>query len=138
MSRVRALVVVAFGASLLFRGCASGPGPAEDRRVLVEPGMTGEEVRAKIGPPGRILRLDPAPNIEQQTVEVWTYAYAPGPSAGEVALSIAGSALVVVAIAAGGNCGVTGGGPRGPLYRFAVGFGRDGRVRGVTELEKLR
>jgi hypothetical protein len=118
-------------------GCASGKGTAEERRVLVKPGMTYEEVRGALGPPQRTLKLQPAPGIEDQTVEVWSYTYTPGPSAGEVALGIVGAALVDASIAAGGWGGGGGGGGGDSTWRFVVGFGLDGRVRGVTNLEKL-
>jgi len=119
-------------------GCAGGAGKAEDRRVLVRPGMTSEEIRKAIGGPQRTHRVDAVPGVEDQTVEVWSYLYKSPPGAGEVALEVVAAALIVVVLAAGLRGGGGGGGTSEPTWRFIVGFGADGRVRGVSSLEKVR
>ena len=100
--------------------------------------MTADEVRQSIGGPQSSQRLSPVAGVEDQTVEVWLYTYTPGPSAGEVALGVVAAALVVALVAAGGGAGGGGGGGGSDTWRFVVGFGPDGRVRGVSGLEKVR
>lgn len=135
--RLRGFGCLLMAGSVLTSACAGGRTAGEERRVLVQPGMTAEEVRKAIGGPERTHRLDVVSGVQDQTVEVWSYVYATPPNAAEVTLEVVAAALVVVALAAGFRGG-GGGGKSDPKWRFVVGFGPDGRVRGVSNLEKVK
>ena len=125
-----------FSLALLFAACSSRQ-YAEDRRALVEVGMPADEVRARIGPPERVIRVATSSAAADQTTEVWECEIEAPPHAGHfVALVLSAGALVLVAASRGG--GTVGGGFDFPRYRFWVGFGPDGRVRGVTNLEGVK
>jgi hypothetical protein len=124
--------------------CSVSRDYAESRRVLVDVGMSGEEVRRAVGGPTRIVEVPSVPGVAEQTVLVWQYDIDRIPDASVILdLALAAGALVLVgALAAGGGGsglgGVKVGGGGGTRYRFWVGFGADGRVRGVTNLERVR
>jgi hypothetical protein len=125
-----------FALALLFAACSSRP-YAEERRALVEVRMTADVVRARIGNPGRVIRVATSSAAADQTTEVWECGIDAPPTAGELpALARAAGALVLVVAARGG--GSMGGGSGSPRYRFWVGFGADRRVRGVTHLEGVK
>jgi hypothetical protein len=126
--------------------CSVNRDYAESRRVLVDVGMSGEEVRRAVGAPTRIVEVPSVPGVAEQTVRVWQYDVDRIPDASVILdLVLAAGALVLIGamVAGGGGSGlggvkVGGGGGGGTRYRFWVGFGADGRVRGVTNLEKVR
>jgi hypothetical protein len=115
---------------------------AEGRRVLVEPGMTGHDVQGRIGNPNKVFPVQPVPGVTEQTVMVWEYTMKP-PAGWEDAAEfvVASGALVVVAVASKGNnlngVGGFGSSNRGTCT-FWIGFGPDGKVRGVSPLEVAR
>jgi hypothetical protein len=128
--------------ALAMGACAAGGDYAESRRVLVDVGMSQDEVRRAIGEPVRRVPIAPTPGIEAQTVEVWQYRFEPTSDIGtvlEVVVTAGALVLIVAAAAAGGGTGLGGvkGGGGDADYRFWVGFGPDGRVRGVTNLERV-
>jgi len=125
--------------------CSVNRDYAESRRVLVDVGMSGDEVQRAVGAPTRKIPVPPTPGIQNQTVEVWQYEIDQIPDAGSVLelLLVAGALVLIVPAVHGGGAqslgGVSaGGGGGGSRYRFWVGIGADGRVRGVTNLEKRR
>ena len=125
---------------LLFSGCGTTRQEAEERRVLVDVGMTGQDVVRKLGRPTRVFPLEPAAGVADQTVEVWAYTIKPPPDLGDVAdFALNAGALVVFCVASQGR-DTTGIGSlriRGKARcSFWVGFGSDGRVRGVTNLQE--
>ena len=130
MRRLSAVVV------LLFAACSSRP-YAEDRRALVEVGMPADEVRARIGAPERVIKVATSSAAADQTTEVWECEIEAPPTPGHFAALVLAAGALVLVVAAGGG-GSVGGGPAFPRYRFWVGFGPDGRVRGVTNLEGVK
>lgn len=103
-------------------GCVSGAKEGESRRVLIDAGMTAQEVRERIGNPRRVFPVTPAPGTDDQTVEVWAYEYSTRAAPGVVVgLAIVGFALLAVVVAAGGE-------GRG-RPRPAQGHGRERRRR---------
>jgi hypothetical protein len=127
---------------LLFAGCGPTRQEAEARRVLVDVGMTGQDVVRTLGRPSRVFPLEPAAGVADQTVEVWAYTIKPPPDLGDVAdFALTAGALVVFCVASEGRStgGVGSLRIRGKARcSFWVGFGPDGRVRGVTNLEETR
>jgi hypothetical protein len=128
---------------LLFSsGCAHPRVRQEEKRVLVDLGMSGQEVARRIGRPSKVFAVEPAPGIPDQTVEVWAYTMKIPPDMGDAAEFALGAGALVVLGAATGR-GVA---PPFPEFltrakgrcSFWVGFGADGRVRGVTNLEEVR
>jgi hypothetical protein len=127
---------------LLLSSCGPTRDQLEDRRVLVDVGMTARQVVDKIGRPTRVTPIAAAAGIQEQTVEVWAYSIKPPPDLGDAAEFVLLSGTLVALSAATG----TGdpikpilNGPRGKgRCTFWVGFGADGRVRGVTNLEQAR
>jgi len=115
---------------------------AEGRRVLVEVGMTGRDVQGRIGNPAKVYPVPATPGVEAQTVQVWEYTLKPPPGWEDAAeFVVASGAVAVVFVASKGNSlnGVGGFAPsnRGTCT-FWIGFGPDGKVRGVTPLEVAR
>ena len=116
----------------------------EERRVLVDVGMTAREVVNKIGRPTRVTPVAAVAGVEDQTIEVWAYSIKPPPDVGDAAeFVLLSGALVVLTAATRGNVSDPTQeilkGPRGKgRCTFWVGFGADGRVRGVTNLEQSR
>jgi hypothetical protein len=110
----------------------------EAQRILVDVGMTSDEVVRRLGAPERKIRVPSTSTAAEQTTEVWDYTLEGPPTPGDfIGLVLAAGALVLVVAAGGGGGGGIHGG-NFPTYRFYVGFGPDGRVRGVTRLEKLK
>ena len=127
--------------ALALGGCASTREEAEARRVLVDVGMTGRQVVDRIGRPTKIFAVEPTPGQSEQTVEVWAYSMKPPPDLGDAAeFALSAGALIALSVAAGHDPPASIlNGPRGKgRCTFWVGFGRDGRVRGVTNLEVAR
>ena len=129
-------------APLLLLGCSSTRTKAEGRRVLVEVGMSGRDVQGRIGVPAKVYPVPATPGVAEQTVTVWEYTMKPPPGWEDAAeFVVASGALVVVAVASKGN-NLNGVGGFGPSNRgtctFWVGFGPDGKVRGVTPLAVAR
>lgn len=123
---------------LAFAACSHAREYAESRRVLVEIGMSAEDVVQRIGPPEHKLRVATSSGAADQTTEVWTFEIDGPPSFGdfvEVVL-VAGAIVLVAATRSTGGGGIGGGGF--PRHRFRVGIGPDGRVRAVTDLEALK
>jgi hypothetical protein len=123
---------------LTLAACGTTRQQAEERRVLVDVGMTGKEVVNRLGRPSKVFHLEPAPNVTDQTVEVWAYTIKPPPDLGDVVdFGLTAGALVVFCVASNGR-DTTGIGSlriRGKARcSFWVGFGSDGKVRGVTNL----
>lgn len=133
-------VAVALAVALVLpSGCADHRVWAEERRVLIESGMSAEDVRRRLGAPARVFPVAPVPGVAEQTTEVWSYAYEPAPDVRDIAnLVLAAGALILIVGARGGGSVGGGIGGRGSSYRFWVGFGADGRVRGVTNLEEVK
>jgi hypothetical protein len=123
---------------LVSAGCGTTREQAEERRVLVEVGMTGREVVGRIGRPSKVFPLDPAPGVADQTVEVWAYTMKPPPDLDSMAeFTLSAGALVILCVASNGR-DTSGFGSlriRGKPCSFWVGFGPDGKVRGVTNLQ---
>ena len=110
-------------------------------RTLIEVGMTGREVVGRIGRPSKIVPVAAAPGVTDQTVEVWSFTMVPPPDLGDAAcFALSAGALVVVAAASHGKTagGVSFGKSGRGRCTFWIGFGADGRVRGVTDLEEVR
>jgi len=132
----------AFAVLLVLSGCGPTRDELEDRRVLVDVGMTAREVVAKIGRPTRVTPIAPAPGVPDQTLEVWAYSIKPPPDLGDAAEFVLLSGTLVVLSAATGRGDPIQpilNGPRGKgRCTFWVGFGADGKVRGVTNLEQAR
>ena len=127
---------------LIPAGCGSSREHLEERRVLIDVGMTARDVVARIGRPSRISPVAAAPGVQDQTVEVWAYTIKPPPDLGDAAEFVLLSGALVVLSAATRSGDPTQEilkGPRGKgRCTFWVGFGADGRVRGVTNLEQAR
>ena len=127
--------------AILFAGCSSRE-YAESRRTLIQPGMSSAEVRECFGAPERVIRVATSSAAADQTTEVWECEIEAPPGPGHfvaLVLTAAGALIAVAAAVKGGGGGsFSGGGLDFPTYRFWVGFGPDGRVRGVTRLEKLK
>lgn len=121
--------------------CGTPREQAEERRVLVEVGMTGRDVVERIGRPTKAFAVAPASGTTDQTVEVWAYTYkAPADLGNAVEFAVTAGALVLFCVATEGR-DTTGLGSvriRRSRCSFWVGFGADGRVRGVTNLEEAR
>lgn len=135
-------LVLIVGLPVLLSACASTRTKSEEHRVLVEVGMTAKELRSRIGAPAKAFAIAPTPGVEDQTVEVWEYSMTPPPGFEDAAqIALAAGALVVFTVATNGR-DTTGlqGFHLTPKSRFTfwVGFGSDGRVRGVTNLRELR
>jgi hypothetical protein len=137
----RFLSLLALGL-LVSTACGTPRERAEERRVLVEVGMTGLDVQRHIGRPAKVFAIDPSPGVADQTVEVWAYTYKPPADLGDaVEVGVTAGALVVLCIATEGRDSSFLGGIRlrnKGRCAFWVGFGADGRVRGVTNLEEVR
>lgn len=110
--------------------------------MLVEVGMTGQEVVKRIGRPSKAFAVDPVPGVAEQTVEVWAYTMKVPPGIDDaVEVGLNTGALVLLCVATGGHDSTVLNGIKVPnkgSFAFWVGFGRDGRVRGVTNLELVR
>jgi hypothetical protein len=123
---------------LLCAGCGTTREQAEARRVLVDVGMTGKEVVNRLGRPSKVFPLEPAPGVADQTVEVWAYTIKPPPDLGDVVdFGLTAGALVVFCVASNGRDTTLFGSLRirgKSRCSFWVGFGSDGKVRGVTNL----
>jgi len=123
-------------------GCGPTREEHEERRVLVDGGMTAREVVEKIGRPTRVNQVAAVPDQKDQTVWVWVYTIKPPPDMGDAAeFALGAGALVVLSAATGRGDPIQEilKGPRGKgRCTFWVGFGEDGRVRGVTNLEQAR
>jgi hypothetical protein len=122
-------------------GCGTPRHEAEERRVLVEVGMTGKDVVQRLGRPTKMFAVTPAAGTTDQTVEVWSYTYkAPADLGDAVEFGVTAGALVLFCVASQGRDTTGLGGIRIRRSRcsFWVGFGSDGRVRGVTNLEEAR
>jgi hypothetical protein len=132
----------AFALLLALAGCGPHRDQLEDRRVLIDVGMTAREVVAKIGRPTRVTPIAPAEGVQDQTIEVWAYSIKPPPDLGDAAEFVLLSGALVVLSAAtrtGDPIKPILDGPRGKgRCTFWVGFGADGKVRGVTKLEQAR
>jgi len=104
--------------------------------------MTSREVVNRIGRPNRVTPVAAAEGVKDQTVEVWVYTIKPPPDLGDAAeFALGAGALVVLSAATGRGDPIQPilNGPRGKgRCTFWVGFGSDGRVRGVTNLEQAR
>jgi len=104
--------------------------------------MTGRDVVDRIGRPTRVFPVVRTPQVTDQTIEVWAYILKAPPDLGDAAeFAIAAGALVVFAVATKGNDthGIGGFGQTNKgRCTFWVGFGPDGRVRGVTDLDVVR
>lgn len=124
--------------ALAFAGCSVGRDYAESRRVLVEPGMAAAEVVKRVGEPTARLKVATASTSPDQTTEIWTYEIdgPPGPEDFVFLVLATGALVLVVASKGGGGGGIHGGSFQ--HFRFRVGFGPDGRVRGVTNLEGVK
>ncbi|HEX7898274.1 MAG TPA: hypothetical protein VF950_10975 [Planctomycetota bacterium] len=122
--------------ALLFAACSSRE-YAESRRTLIEVGMSSVEVRERFGAPERVIRVATSSAAADQTTEVWECEIEAPPTPGHFAALVLAAGALVLVVAAGGG-GSVGGGPGFPRYRFWVGFGSDGRVRGVTKLEGVK
>ncbi|HVE42385.1 MAG TPA: hypothetical protein VNM14_21050 [Planctomycetota bacterium] len=130
------------GLLLISSGCAHPRVRQEEKRVLVDVGMTGREVSQRIGRPSKVFAVEPVPGAKDQTVEVWAYTMKIPPDLGDAAEFAIGAGALVVLSAATGRVDA----PPFPEFllrakgrcSFWVGFGSDGRVRGVTNLEELR
>jgi hypothetical protein len=106
ISRCRRSCALALAAALLApSGCVSQKRYAEERRVLIDIGMSGDEVRSLIGKPWRIMPVATAAGVAEQTVEVWAYALNPGPHPAEAAVGLVRVAGVLFLVAAGGGGG---------------------------------
>jgi hypothetical protein len=131
-----------FAVLLALASCGPTKDELEERRVLVDVGMTGREVVAKIGRPNRITAVAAAPGVQDQTVEVWIYTIKPPPDLGDAAeFALGAGALVALSAATGRGDPIQPilNGPRGKgRCTFWVGFGADGKVRGVTNLEQAK
>ena len=102
--------------------------------------MTGQDVVRSIGRPTKVFPLEPAAGVADQTVEVWAYTIKPPPDLGDVTeFALNTGALVVFCVATQGRS--SGGFGSLTIHRksrvtFWVGFGSDGKVRGVTNLQE--
>lgn len=136
----RASAAVALTVALL--GCGTTREQAEERRVLIDVGMTGKDVVQRIGRPTKMFAVNPAAGVADQTVEVWAYTITPPADLGDAAeFALTAGALVVLCVATEGRDSSVLNGiriRRKGRCTFWVGFGSDGRVRGVTNLEELR
>ena len=110
--------------------------------MLVDVGMTGQEVSQRIGRPSKVVPVTPTPGVADQTVEAWMYTLKIPPEAGDAAeFALGAGALVLLCAATGRSIA-----PPFPEFlirakghcTFWVGFGPDGRARGVTNLEEVR
>jgi len=132
----------AFAVLLALASCGPTRDQLEERRVLVDVGMTARQVVDKIGRPTRVAPVAGAPGVQDQTVEVWAYSIKPPPDLGDAAefTLLAGTLVVLCAATKSGDpIQPILNGPRGKgRCTFWVGFGADGRVRGVTNLEQAR
>jgi len=127
---------------LIAASCGSTRDQLEERRVLIDVGMTAREVVSRIGRPDRVSPIAAASGVQDQTVEVWAYTIKPPPDLGDAAEFVLLSGALVVLTAAtrtGDPVQEILKGPRGKgRCTFWVGFGADGKVRGVTNLEQAR
>jgi hypothetical protein len=126
---------------LLLAACGTTRSRAEGRRVLVEPGMAGRDVVGRIGRPTKVFPVYRTSDIADQTVEVWAYSKTPAITFGEsVDLVVAAGALVAIAVGSKGNDvnGIGGLGSNRGHLTFWIGFGADGRVRGVSTMERTK
>ena len=138
---VRGWAAVLGLALLLPSGCCySTREQAEERRVLVDVGMTGQEVVRRIGRPSRVFPVAPEPGVADQTIEVWAYTMTPPPDLGDAAefTLTAGALVALCVVTKGRDTAVLNLGRRKGRCTFWVGFGADGKVRGVTNLEVAR
>ena len=127
---------------LIAASCGSTRDQLEERRVLIDVGMTAREVVSRIGRPDRVSPIAAASGVQDQTVEVWAYTIKPPPDLCDAAEFVLLSGALVVLTAAtrtGDPVQEILKGPRGKgRCTFWVGFGADGKVRGVTNLEQAR
>ncbi len=148
------LVAMILSLSMLLSGCGTSMERIKEQQQLIKTGLTRDEVRGAIGSPDKTYAVEPEPGVKDQTVEVWSYTYkvAGGYDLAVIVIGIAVLALVVVVAAAaaggkggGGGFGGLGGGGgggsdsnEGSTWRFCVGFGPDGKVRGISSLERIK
>lgn len=152
VSRGMRSIAILLAASLLLSGCSMSMEHIQEQQQLIKTGLTREEVVSAIGSPDKRYAVEPERGTADQTVEVWSYTYTVR-SGYDLAVIVAGVAVlalvVVVAVAAGkggggGSFGGLGGGGgggnsnEGTKWRFCVGFGPDGRVRGISSLERIK
>jgi hypothetical protein len=136
---------VLLAACTLVQGCAGGSIERLRQHCdFVQVGATREDVLRDLGPPAKVHHLMPDPGGADQTVEVWSYTFtiSRGPGVGAVIVCIVLVVLLIFLLAAAGGRSFGGSGPGGPggggeVWRFCIGFGTDGRVRGVSVLEPI-
>ena len=124
---------------LLLAGCGTSRAKAEEKRVLVEVGMSARDVVGRIGRPAKVFPVARETDQADQTVEVWAYNMKVPPDLGDAAEVVvnAGALVALVVLSKGNDVNQIGNvGPRNKGYfTFWVGFGFDGKVRGVSTLE---
>ena len=110
--------------------------------MLVEVGMTGREVVNRIGQPVKVFPVIQVRDSTDQTFQVWAYSIKVPPDFGDAAeFVLDAGALAVLIVASKGNdiTDVAKLGPRSKGYcTFWVGFGADGKVRGVSTVESTK
>lgn len=134
MRKVRRPVSVLLSVCLLLwvSGCYSAQDYAGQSGAMLSPGMTMDEVEARLGEPNLVVRGDPG------TDTTWVYRYEGGPSTvGTVFLALFFVALIVVLVAAGGGSGGFGGswgggGGNDPPYQIKLLFDPAGRLLEVS------
>ena len=114
----------------------------EGKKTLVEVGMTARELVDRIGRPQKVFPVARAGDVPDQTVEVWAYQLKAPPDLGDTAEFVVNAGMLVVFVGATGGSDPQGIGPLYPRSKgyctFWVGFGFDGKVRGVTTVEMTK
>lgn len=104
--------------------------------------MTGREVINRIGQPAKAFPVAPAGQSPDQTVEVWAYSLKVPPDFGDAAEFVVDAGAIAILIVASRGNDLADIGKLGPRSKgfctFWVGFGADGKVRGVTTVEMTK
>jgi hypothetical protein len=108
---------------LLLAGCLTAQGGAEGFRSRIEPGMSQDQVRRALGKPKDVVPIPGQGDAPELPVEQWRYSWTYHP--GKVVTAIVTLGLSAI---------FTDWAP----YGFDVGFGRDGRVRVVSDVAPRR
>lgn len=107
---------------------------------MIDVGMSARDVVARIGRPTKIVPVAGASGAGDQTVEVWSYTLVPPIDLGDAAcFALSGGALIALSVATNGrNIGNVELKSHKGRCSFWIGFGADGKVRGVTDLQEVR
>src|SRR5262249_35438233 len=106
-------------------GCVSGIEQAEGERQYLYPGMTMDEVSARLGEPQQVI------DIGQGSETHWIYRFEGAPTAAATVVMVVVFVALIALLAmskSGGSIGGGGSGGDSPPCQIRLRFDRDGRL----------